>query len=574
MNEKNSYLNNDSNKEYNSIMAKKKPLTLKMDETSKSFNRKLSSQKKIKNNKFPEIENIIKNVNKISLKKYSTNNLEKKINYSKYKSSQKNQENNIQLTNNNNNYNNIIKSKISKLSLDNDLSKSHPTGISTQENIEKDNIKQKSNLDINNNINNVPKKNKSKIYEEIIKKNMPFNNNKVYHKYTNRNMCFSLKKNNNANDKTIKSPLESLRSKGSILFNNKLNYDKFKNVFLIINDTLSIMTNTVLKNTNNNFIKFLAFLDNNEILNLVKLNREMRSCIIGCLAYKVKEKILPDFTSFYCKDIIFNNDYNFMISSKVYKKNKLIIRFILSIKPRISNVNKNIINKRFKIGFSENVKNKYNYLSNISKENNEKEKKSKKEKIYTTYVFDIINKNTPKNFWVFKENTSFHYDENEKAYYNNIMQLKPNDNALINMSLISEVGVIDFNNIFWFKPKIENIKESLLNKCEVERMIHEWNKIELLSNGEIVKNNLEQLFGDNFIINEINYDDVGYFFFKVILKAYKVGICYNLGIKIHILPINSCITNEIKKNGLIFDENNELSINVGDKITFYISQNK
>ena len=163
MNEKNSYLNNDSNKEYNSIMAKKKPLSLKMDETSKSFNRKLSSQKKIKNNKFPEIENIIKNVNKISLKKYSTNNLEKKINYSKYKSSQKNQENNIQLTNNYNNYNNIIKSKISKLSLDNDLSKSHPTGISTQENIEKDNIKQKSNLDINNNINNVPKKNKSKI---------------------------------------------------------------------------------------------------------------------------------------------------------------------------------------------------------------------------------------------------------------------------------------------------------------------------------------------------------------------------------------------------------------------------
>ena len=44
--------------------------------------------------------------------------------------------------------------------------------------------------------------------------------------------------------------------------------------------------------------------------------------------------------------------------------------------------------------------------------------------------------------------------------------------------------------------------------------------------------------------------------------------------KIHILPINSSITNEIKKNGLIYDENNELAINVGDVITFYISQNK
>ena len=68
------------------------------------------------------------------------------------------------------------------------------------------------------------------------------------------------------------------------------------------------------------------------------------------------------------------------------------------------------------------------------------------------------------------------------------------------------------------------------------------------------------------------------FFFKVILQAYKVGICSgkegNLGVKIHILPINSSITNEIKKNGLIYDENNELAINVGDVVAFYISQNK
>ena len=82
----------------------------------------------------------------------------------------------------------------------------------------------------------------------------------------------------------------------------------------------------------------------------------------------------------------------------------------------------------------------------------------------------------------------------------------------------------------------------------------------------------------NFIIKDIYYDDVGYFFFKIILKAYKVGICSgkegNLGVKIHILPINTNITNEIKKNGLIYDENNELAINVGDVIAFYISQNK
>ena len=31
---------------------------------------------------------------------------------------------------------------------------------------------------------------------------------------------------------------------------------------------------------------------------------------------------------------------------------------------------------------------------------------------------------------------------------------------------------------------------------------------------------------------------------------------------------------KLKKNGLIYDENNELSIHINDIITFYISQNK
>ena len=39
---------------------------------------------------------------------------------------------------------------------------------------------------------------------------------------------------------------------------------------------------------------------------------------------------------------------------------------------------------------------------------------------------------------------------------------------------ISEVGIIDFDNIFWLKPKMEEIKEINTNKCEVEKMINEW----------------------------------------------------------------------------------------------------
>ena len=93
------------------------------------------------------------------------------------------------------------------------------------------------------------------------------------------------------------------------------------------------------------------------------------------------------------------------------------------------------------------------------------------------------------------------------------MQFRLGDNALINMSLISELGIIDFDNIFWFKAKMETIKEIKTHKCEVENMIFEWNKIVLLDKGEIVKKNLNELFSENFIIKDIYYDDVGYFFF-------------------------------------------------------------
>ena len=546
---------NSLSKEQPKVNNFKKPLALNLDMPSNIIPmNQITTQNKDKNKNMLDIENILNRANKISVKKNSNNNIDKKLNYLKYKNISKLSESNLQ----SNNY--FISNKIKKLSTEN-------TGASS---------------------NQDKKANKTRIYEEIIKKNMPKNSN-IYYKYTNRNMSFQLKKNFKANEETIKSPLESLRSRASykstlndnnINNNNHLDYQKFKNVFLIINDSLSISTNSLVKNTNNNFMKFLSFLNNNEILHLFSLNRELRSSIIGCLAYKVKEKILPDFTRYYCKDILFNNDYNFMISSKIYKKHKLIIRFILSIRPRITKTNKKIVNKRFKIGFYEYVKNKINKNedNNNNDNQNQIQPKKTKEKIFTTYIFEIIDKLHQKNFWVFKENTTFHYDENNKAYYNDIMQFRLGDNALINMSLISELGIIDFDNIFWFKAKMETIKEIKTHKCEVENMIFEWNKIVLLDKGEIVKKNLNELFSDNFIIKDIYYDDVGYFFFKVILQAYKVGICYgkegNLGLKINILPINSSITNEIKKNGLIYDENNELAINVGDVITFYISQNK
>ena len=337
----------------------------------------------------------------------------------------------------------------------------------------------------------------------------------------------------------------------------KLNYKKFSDSFLIINDYKSISKKKIIKNTNNVFLTLLKFFNNSEIARIFCINREIRSCVIGCLAFKVKEKILPNFTLKYCNDFLFTKDYNFMISAKPYFKQKLFIRFILSIKPKINKYNIKIINKRFQISFKEKINKKF---------------------IISTYNFDIIEKLKRKKYWVYKENTSFHYDENNKAYYNDLMQFWPGDYILLNLNLISAVGILDFDNFFWLSPKIFEISKQDINICEVEKLVSVWNGIEDLANYELVKKNIENLFGKFFVVKNVFFDDVGYFFFKVILQAYNIGTCNgvdgNIGIKINIMPINTKATNEVKKNGLIFDENNELTVNVGDIVTFYLSQNK
>ena len=119
------------------------------------------------------------------------------------------------------------------------------------------------------------------------------------------------------------------------------------------------------------------------------------------------------------------------------------IIFILSIKPKITKFNTKIINKRIKIGFLEYIQNKFNKY---------KDNKKEKIKVSTLYIFEVIEKLYSKNFWIFRERTSFHFDDNKKAYYNDIMQFWPGDKALININLLSEMGIIDFDHFFWIEP--------------------------------------------------------------------------------------------------------------------------
>jgi hypothetical protein len=317
-------------------------------------------------------------------------------------------------------------------------------------------------------------------------------------------------------------------------------------------------------------------LNSNDLFKLFLINKSIRNGIITFLKNETKEKIIPKFYKKYCNNKLFNNNNcDFTIIRKQYKKNKkAYIRIILSIKANISKNNLEIINKKHQILF-QTLKPKYLEKST-----------------FTSYSFEIIPKYIPKKFWIYKEYTSFHYDDHDKAYYNDLIQFWPGDQILISIGLISEIGILDFDNFHWLNPRIvPKIEKSNLSKmpsesyltnsentCEVEGLVNGWLGIEQLDNYKSVLKTLEDLFGNYFSINEIYFEDVGYYFFKVILQAKNKGECNginnNLGINIKIYPKDKAITNEIKKNGLIYDEKNELTVNIDDIITFYISQNK
>ena len=408
-------------------------------------------------------------------------------------------------------------------------------------------------------------KNKA-ILESTLKENSKeVINNINFEKKSKKNFeesyLFSLKKENKINSNPKDYPIFDLENQDKI----NINYNLFSNTFY------------KSRNHEKNFYTLLSFLNNNDLYKLFNINRSTRQGIITLLKNKIIEYIIPKYKKKYCNNGLFINDSSsYKIILKSYKKNKkAYIRIILSIKAKICLKNNFIINKKHQIV--------YQILNQDDLENSTS----------TSYTFEVIPKPIPKRFWIYKEYTSYHYDDFDKAYYNDLLQFWPGDDVTISIGLINELGILDFRNFHWLNPKIvpklnkENIDNILVdsyltnseNTCEVEGIIHSWIGIEQLESNLSVLSTLTQLFGNNFDIKEVYYEDVGYYFFKIILEAKKEGECgginNNLGINIKIYNKNKHICNEIKKNGLIYDENNnELCINIDDIITFYISQNK
>ena len=106
--------NNSLSKDNQQVNNFKKPLTLNLDmPTNKIPNKQMSTQNKGKNQNIVDIENILKHASNIGIKKNSNHNIDKKLNYLKYKNIPQLSENNQQ------NNNHLLSNKIRKLSTGN-----------------------------------------------------------------------------------------------------------------------------------------------------------------------------------------------------------------------------------------------------------------------------------------------------------------------------------------------------------------------------------------------------------------------------------------------------------------------
>ena len=279
----------------------------------------------------------------------------------------------------------------------------------------------------------------------------------------------------NLNQNIIESESESYKT--------KLDYNNF---------------NEIILNNKKIFLRFISLLNSNDLFRLYNINKEIHKIILNTLILQIKKTIIPKFIEKY-KELFKENKF-FLIIKKTKRDKKMHIRIYLSIKSTINDNNKNIVNYSYQI---------------INESKNE-------ETILNVYNFEIIPKNKPKIFWIIKEYTAFHYDEQDRAYFSNKLQFSPNDSIFFNVNIFTEIGLINFNTFHWIKYekfKIKNLNYNLQN--EIEYLHNGWNDINDLSYKEIVNKNINKLFNDFFDIKNIFFDDVGYYIFKIIMKAKK-----------------------------------------------------
>ena len=325
----------------------------------------------------------------------------------------------------------------------------------------------------------------------------------------------------------------------------------------------------------NGLFNVLTFMDDKTLINILNIrNKKLRLLI---------NKSICDAYFFTLRKNIkkFKEYFEIIKCILIYSKIKESLKIDIMMNVRFIDENKNISisnPKYFKLIYI------YEYL----KKNDEDEK----HKLFDCYQFDLYNEKYNndnlkneifKGIYLSQEISLFGLDKNDELI--NIQQILPfkvNDKGIFNFEIYSSNNYFIVPSNFKIKLKIvdlnQNIKEIQNNYIdnirisEYESICKHWKKVRNEYKKIDTLKELKTYFEAYFKINDIFYDSFGLIIYKFHLTAEKCRTLINnkLNINIIIKESGDYIENEIKKNNLLFERDNNFEIRVGDSIIFYV----
>lgn len=320
----------------------------------------------------------------------------------------------------------------------------------------------------------------------------------------------------------------------------------------------------------------LFFFSNNskEIVTLYNLNSTFQNSLKNYLKEQTIKYIISPFELKYKSKLEINSKR--LIISK-YQDKSLFSKLVLKcqicdgIAPYIVKENE-ISNNDYTVTFD-------NVLSWVT---------SKKNIVKNVYKFDLYretgnNRRFYNKYWIYHEKTAFNYNSIDQPYQMPVLPFDVNDYFTISINLISSLGLINFESFKWNKIKLKQIEKKKKNKelsrlCEVELLKNSWQDLNEQMTPQIIFTQVEKIKKILKIylkVIQIQWDNIGYFIIKVSCLGHTVGkVYYNNEVWIDVAYKQDLVCNEIKKNGLIYDnyeDNNGLQVRVGDEVILYFS---
>ena len=349
----------------------------------------------------------------------------------------------------------------------------------------------------------------------------------------------------------------------------------------------------------NGIIDILRFLDYYDIINLFKTkSKKMHILINEALANSYYKNIKHSLLKY--NNIIELLKCN-IVKSQI--KDSLKIDLILNIRFKKTKYKYMILNnkkEKITINFMEPLYFQFLYLYNyyqkikpqielLTKEELDKQNNTKKLKMYDYYSFDLY----PDDFlddydisnnqiFLSKELPIKEKDNNNLANIQPILPFLLNDKATINLELYtSDNGFIDPKSIKiivkenYLRNNLKILNEKNMGNPRIsdyEELCGHWKNIYNYDNHNYIIKMVKMTFNPFFEINNIFFENIGVYIFKVFLKAIKVGELNEkkiIGIKIRIKEKNEYIENEIRKNNLLFERRDIFEMRIGDELIYY-----